>query len=165
MAGAAGTALLRSMATKMGMTVAPRAPSFRHPLFVGLRGRRPFSSSSSPSGSTPPPTNNKDLSQNNNVHCELNSTKATYMPGTSKVAYFLLFSTLGYLYLYFMPKLEELSDKMAALSRTNSILIEALQECQRTHSEAKGVLADSSQSRCMQSLGQVKQNDDGQQVS
>ncbi|CAO2045018.1 unnamed protein product [Urochloa humidicola] len=89
MAAAAGTtALLRSMATKMGMAIAPHAPSLhRNPLFLpGLRGSRPgrtsfrhhSSSSSASSGSTPPPppppTNSKELTQNKNVLDELNRT-------------------------------------------------------------------------------------------
>jgi hypothetical protein len=65
MAVAAGSALLRSVATKMrGMTICPRASPLRHPLLLGGRrpgptsSRQPFSSSSSaPSGSTPPPIN------------------------------------------------------------------------------------------------------------
>jgi hypothetical protein len=67
MAVAAGSALLRSVATKMrGMTICPRASPLRHPLLLGGRrpgptsSRQPFSSSSSaPRGSTPPPINDK----------------------------------------------------------------------------------------------------------
>ncbi|CAN6271900.1 unnamed protein product [Urochloa humidicola] len=152
MAAAAGTALLRSMATKMGMAVAPRAPSLhRHPLFAP-RGSRPgptnsrhhSSSSSASSGSTPPPppppTNSKELTQNKNVLDELNSAKASLrkLAIMASFASFMMFGS-GFLFLFSVrPRLNALSNEVRYLRRERSILIKAMEEakeeCERTHS-------------------------------
>ncbi|CAL4889269.1 unnamed protein product [Urochloa decumbens] len=173
MAAAPGTALLRSMATTMGMAVGPRAPSLhRHPLFLpGLRGSRPgptssrhhSSSSSAPSGSAPPPpTNSKELTQNKNVPGELNSAKAASVRKLAimaSLASFMLFGT-GFLLLFsVMPRIEALSDEVRDLRRQRSILIKALEERQRTDTEDQDVLAKS-----LQLLEQVKKLSDGQQA-
>ena len=89
MAAAVGTALLRSVATKMrGMTAAPRDPVLlggRQSAPIG--SRRPFSSSSRPSA-----FDNKDLSQNKNVPGQLHSAKSVPMPTATK---FLCLAVIG----------------------------------------------------------------------
>ncbi|RCV04935.1 hypothetical protein SETIT_1G041100v2, partial [Setaria italica] len=129
----AGAALLRSAATKMGMAVvAPHAPPLRqhHLLRYGLRARRTWptgsrhhsSSSSAPSGSTPPPP------INNKVRAEVASLLTL-----TKVASFVMFGIANFLYFLVKLRLEALIDEVNALRRERSILIKAVEECQRTH--------------------------------
>ncbi|CAL5023254.1 unnamed protein product [Urochloa decumbens] len=169
MAAAAGTALLRSMASKMGMAVAPRAPSLpcHPPSLPGLCGRRPgptssrhhSSSSSAPSGSAPPPpTNSKELTQNKNVPGELNSVKAAPMRVLAMIASFAMCGTGCYLLFWVKPRFEALSDEVRVLRRQNLILIKALEESQSTHINDQDVL-----DKRLQTLGQVKVSD-GQQA-
>ncbi|CAL4889268.1 unnamed protein product [Urochloa decumbens] len=171
MAAAIGTALLRSGATKLGMTVAPRVPSLHPPPpLCGLRGRQPgrhHSSSSSAPSSSPPPLTNKDLTQNNNVPGESNSAKAAASrPVVAYMACFMVYGAAAFMYFGVIPRAEELSNEVSALRRERSTLIEALEECQRTHSKAQDMLADSSQAQSTQALGQVKERmSDGQQSS
>ena len=50
------------------------------------------------------------------------------------------------------PRLEALSDEMVALRRERSILIKAVEECQRTHIKARDDAIDPSQAQITQAL-------------
>ncbi|TVU07704.1 hypothetical protein EJB05_41070 [Eragrostis curvula] len=105
MAAAAGTAMLRSAASKIA-----RASPLHHRRLVGMEhGSRPSSGpalapvprsssrlfSSSPSaGSTPPPIDNKDLACNCKVHSELERSRIKSMRDTNNVAYIMMLSGL-----------------------------------------------------------------------
>lgn len=139
----AGTALLRSVATKMRGMTAPRGPH--------CVGRRPFTPSSRPSAA-----DNTDPSQNKNAPGQLHSAKqSTPITTPTKVLCLAFVGTTAFFYFWFKPRLEAFSEELIALRRERSILIEAVEECQRTHIKATD---DPSQAQVTQASGQGKES-------
>jgi len=59
------------------------------------------------------------------------------------VPYLTLFASAAIIYFWLNPRLEELGNELNALRRERSILIKAVEDCQREHTQAKGVLSNS----------------------
>ena len=74
------------------------------------------------------------------------------MPTATKFLCLSVLVTSAFFFGWMKPRLEALSDEMAALRRERSILIKAV-ECQRTHIKARDDSFDPSQAQITQSLG------------
>jgi len=67
------------------------------------------------------------------------------MPTATKVLCLAVLGTSAFFYGWVKPRLEALSNEMVALRRERSILIKAVEECQRTHIKAQDDSNDPSQ--------------------
>ena len=75
------------------------------------------------------------------------------MPTATKVLCLAVLGTSAFFYGWVKLRLEALSDEMVALRRERSILIKAVEECQRTHIKAQDDSNDPSQAQITQALG------------
>jgi hypothetical protein len=72
--------------------------------------------------------------------------KVAKLLSLTKMSCVVMFGTATSLFFWVKPRLEALNDEVNALRRERSILIEAVEECQRAHNKTQDALADSSQS-------------------
>ena len=75
------------------------------------------------------------------------------MPTATKFLCWAVFGYSAFFYGWVKPRLEALSDELVALRRERSILIKAVEECQRTHIKARDDSIDPSQAQITQALG------------